>query len=209
MGELHQKFVKSKIPNHRVLNDVTNSHNKPSQPYAPNRKPNPNLPSPAISQTLPSNSAQPKSSGKKTTAHKNQNLSQQFFASSDDLTGISTSNPFAALDVDMPDIDKVAVAASDIGDLGVAGKFYELTSESIAKVLHFNTSKLTVPRIHDLSPDSDEPFSMDEMCDEEVPDFNITNAQKQAICNSLMKYGVVKADDQANWEHGEWEFFHY
>ncbi|KAI3675003.1 hypothetical protein L1987_84583 [Smallanthus sonchifolius] len=140
---------------------------------------------------------------------KNQNLSQQFFAPSDDLTGISTSNPFTALDEEMPDIDKVAVATSDIGDLSVAGKFYELTYESIAKVLHFNTSKLTVPRIHDLSTDSDEPVSMDEMCDEEVPDFNFTNAQKQAICNSLMKYGAVKAEDQANSDHGEWEFFHY
>ncbi|KAI3684050.1 hypothetical protein L1987_84573 [Smallanthus sonchifolius] len=73
----------------------------------------------------------------------------------------------------------------------------------------FNPSKLTVPRIHDLSPVLDDPDTMEEMGEEDVPDFNITNAQKQAICNSLMKYGAVKADDQANWELGEWEFFQF
>ncbi|KAI3759845.1 hypothetical protein L1987_50227 [Smallanthus sonchifolius] len=209
MGELHQKFEKSKMSSHRVLNDVTNSHKKPTQPYAPIRKPSPNIPTPAITQPQPKNPAQPKPSGKKVTVQKPQSVSSQSFVVRDELKGIPTSNPFAALDVDMSDVDKNNVVASDDGDMSESNKFYEFSSESIANVLHFNPSKLNVPRLHDLSPDPDDPVNMDVACDDEIPDFNITNAQKQAISNSLVKYGAVKADDQVNWEHGEWEFFHY
>ncbi|KAI3675005.1 hypothetical protein L1987_84585 [Smallanthus sonchifolius] len=198
MGELHQKSEKSKMPNNRVLNDVTNSHKKPTHPYAPYRKPSPSCPIPANSQPQPRNSAQPKPSGKKVTAHKPQSVSTQSPVSRVELTDISTNNPFASLDVDMPYVDKIAGTASDVGNISEADKLYEFSPETIANVLQFNPSKLTVPRIHDLSPDPDEPVIMDVVYDEEVPDFNITNAQKQAICNSLEKYCNTPTRDRAD-----------
>ncbi|KAI3743662.1 hypothetical protein L1987_61373 [Smallanthus sonchifolius] len=209
MGELHQQFEKSKMPNHRGLNDVTNSHKKPHQPKAPNRNPNPIFPPVSISQPNPSSSAQPNKSGKLVSAQQYQQKSPLPPAPRNDVSIIHTSNPFDVLDEDMLDANKSAGAVPDEEALGVGEKFYELSSDSIAKVLNFNPSKLTVPRIHDLPQDQDDPDFIDEMCEEEIPDFNITNAQKQAICNSLTRFGAVKADDQANWEQGEWEFFHY
>ncbi|KAI3688430.1 hypothetical protein L1987_82143 [Smallanthus sonchifolius] len=209
MGELHQQFEKSKMPNHRGLNDVTNIHKKPQQPKAPNRNPNPIFPPVTISQPNPSSSAQPNKSGKLVSAQQYQQKSPLPPAPRNDVSIIHTSNPFDVLDEDMLDANKSAGAVPDEEALGVGEKFYELSSDSIAKVLNFNPSKLTVPRIHDLPQDQDDPDFIDEMCEEEIPDFNITNAQKQAICNSLTRFGAVKADDQANWEQGEWEFFHY
>ncbi|KAI3677370.1 hypothetical protein L1987_86996 [Smallanthus sonchifolius] len=183
---------------------VTRKHRRPevkiltikNQPTAPNRKPSPNNPTPAITQPQPRNPAQPKPLGKKVIVQKPQAVSSQPFVSRDELKGFSTSGLFAVLDVDMSDVDKNIVIASDDGDMSESDKFYEFSSESIANVLHFNPSKLTVPRLHDQSPDPDDPVIMDVACDDEIPDFNITNAQKQAISNSLVKYGAVKADDQ-------------
>ncbi|KAI3811865.1 hypothetical protein L1987_16561 [Smallanthus sonchifolius] len=209
MGELHQQFKKTKMPSHRALNDGTNSHKKPLQPNISKRKPNPNLSPPSISQPSPNNHAQSKTAGKNLTAHNFQPMSIQSPVPRNVGSVIPTSNPFDVLDVDMSDADKGVAATPDGGDLRGVDKFYELSSDSIATVLNFNPSKLTVPRIHDLPPVQDDPDTMEEMGEEDVPDFNITNAQKKAICNSLIKYGAVKADVQANWEHGEWEFFHY
>ncbi|KAI3805712.1 hypothetical protein L1987_28330 [Smallanthus sonchifolius] len=154
-------------------------------------------------------SAQPNKSGKLVSAQHYQQKSPLPPAPRNDVSVIHTSNPFDVLDEDMLDANKSAGADPDEEALGVGEKFYELSSDSIAKVLNFNPSKLTVPRIHDLPHVQDDPDFMDEMCEEEIPDFNITNAQKQGICNSLTRFGAVKADDQANWEQGEWEFFHY
>ncbi|KAI3677392.1 hypothetical protein L1987_87019 [Smallanthus sonchifolius] len=69
--------------------------------------------------------------------------------------------------------------------------------------------RICAPRIHDLASDQHVSASTDGVGDDEIPDFNITNAQKKAISCSLEKYGAIKADDQVNWEQGEWEFFHY
>ncbi|KAI3777947.1 hypothetical protein L1987_47750 [Smallanthus sonchifolius] len=212
MGELHQKFEKSKMPQLRMQNVVPNNQTNPIQPNAPNRKASPKFPPSTTSLPQPRIPAQPKFAGKNASVVHPQSVSHQYVAHGDGVAGIPTSNPFTALDVDMPDagnsgnMDVAALADEGINE---AIKFYEFSPENIADVLHFNPSKLTVPRIHDLSQPPDEPILMDEISDEEIPDFNITNAQKIAICESLEKYGAVKADVQANWEHGEWEFFHY
>ncbi|KAL8256106.1 hypothetical protein R6Q59_031173 [Mikania micrantha] len=45
--------------------------------------------------------------------------------------------------------------------------------------------------------------------DNESVDFGITDAQKLAIINRLVKFKSVRAEDQENWEQGEWDFFHH
>ncbi|KAI3685909.1 hypothetical protein L1987_79578 [Smallanthus sonchifolius] len=45
--------------------------------------------------------------------------------------------------------------------------------------------------------------------DVDIPDFDITNAQKKAIASRLEKFGAVKAVDQEDWSQGEWEYFHH
>ncbi|MFS7909489.1 hypothetical protein Hanom_Chr02g00095201 [Helianthus anomalus] len=43
--------------------------------------------------------------------------------------------------------------------------------------------------------------------DDETCDFGITDGQKSAIKESLLKFGAVRSEDQENWEQGEWAYF--
>ncbi|KAI3810762.1 hypothetical protein L1987_20384 [Smallanthus sonchifolius] len=116
---------------------------------------------------------------------------------------VPVSNPFVALDTEMSDLDKGNNADFNDCVMNDAG-FFELNVESIKNVLKGNPASLTVPRVHDLSHSEE-----DSPSDEDIFDFDITNAQKLAISRSLEKFGSVKASDQANWSPGEWEYFYH
>ncbi|KAI3823037.1 hypothetical protein L1987_04462 [Smallanthus sonchifolius] len=120
-------------------------------------------------------------------------------------TSVVSPNRFAALDSDM-----AAVPCSpNSGSSDDQEKFYEFSEETIANVLNCDPSSLTIPRVNDMDLDLGENLVQDDVSEDEIPDFDITNAQKKAISNSLEKVGAVKAGDQANWSQVEWEYFHY
>ncbi|KAI3777940.1 hypothetical protein L1987_47743 [Smallanthus sonchifolius] len=88
-------------------------------------------------------------------------------------------------------------------------KFYELSEDTIANVLNFKPSSLTIPLVNDMNLDLGESLGQEVPYDDEVPDFDISNAQKKAISSRLEKFGAVKAVDQPDWSQGEWEYFQY
>ncbi|KAI3773230.1 hypothetical protein L1987_47754 [Smallanthus sonchifolius] len=118
---------------------------------------------------------------------------------------LSTANRFAALDsvmIDCPGGPHYNLSENHT-------KFYEFTEDTIENVLRFKPSNLSIPRVNDSNLDLGESLGQDVPSDEDMPDFDITNAQKKAISSKLEKYGAVKAEDQVDWSQGEWEYFHY
>ncbi|KAI3716402.1 hypothetical protein L1987_67252 [Smallanthus sonchifolius] len=201
MGELHNRFVAVQKPKRSNLSAVTNNsgiHRKsmPStlQPSIPNRfhspKPNLNIPKPSLN---------PKPITKPNTRA----FSSQPTAAVPDPPGVSTSNPFAVLDVEMCDFEKGKNVESIDCDMHESG-FFELNEESIKNILKVNPNSLNVPHVHDMTTSIE-----DHSSDDDFYDFDITNGQKAAISKSLEKFGSVKASNQANWSPGEWDYFHH
>ncbi|KAI3730210.1 hypothetical protein L1987_61379 [Smallanthus sonchifolius] len=205
MSDLHNNFVSSQKPTRRALSDVTNNRNlnpakgnrnqnSPSQSHLP---PWPNVPQSVIPKSAQANPSS--SSGKPT---RNRHNPQKPTATKASPQVNNSVNMFAALDSDMCEL-----VDDPLGNqIGVDGndpnKFYEFSVDSIAKVLKFNPSSLSIPRVNDMDLDLGE-FSVHETpSDDEIPDFDITNAQKKAISSSLEKFGAVKVVDQANWVQG-------
>ncbi|KAI3830315.1 hypothetical protein L1987_04453 [Smallanthus sonchifolius] len=201
MGELHNRFVAVQKPKRSALSAVTNNsgtHRKsmPStlQPSIPNRfhspKPTLNIPKPSLN---PKPITQPNTRA----------FSSQPTAAVPDPRGVSTSNPFAVLDVEMCDFEKGKNVESIDCDIHESG-FFELNAESIKNILKVNPNSLNVSRVHDMTTSIE-----DHSSDDDFYDFDITNGQKATISKSLEKFGSVKASDQANWSPGEWDYFHH
>ncbi|KAI3786258.1 hypothetical protein L1987_39815 [Smallanthus sonchifolius] len=118
---------------------------------------------------------------------------------------VSSQNRFTALDSVMADCPDEPQCYSNEDQV----KFYEFTEDTITNVLNFKPSSLSIPRVNDMNLDLGESLGQEIPSDDEVPNFDISNAQKKAISSSLEKYGAVKAGDQADWSQGEWEYFKY
>ncbi|KAI3675004.1 hypothetical protein L1987_84584 [Smallanthus sonchifolius] len=118
---------------------------------------------------------------------------------------VNTTNRFTALDSVMTDCPIGPHCNPSEDQI----KFYEFSEDTIENVLKFKPSALSIPRVNDSNLDLGESLGQDMPTDDDIPDFDITNAQKKAIASRLEKFGAVKAVDQEDWSQGEWEYFHY
>ncbi|KAI3775639.1 hypothetical protein L1987_50220 [Smallanthus sonchifolius] len=117
---------------------------------------------------------------------------------------VTTNNQFLVLDSIMDDLEKDERVGDKDLEMDDSMEFFELNRGTIKNVLKVNPKSLDFPGRNEANVTLDINSS-----DDEVPDFDITNAQKLAIMKRLEKFGSVKASAQANWDQGEWDYFRY
>ncbi|KAI3711502.1 hypothetical protein L1987_70039 [Smallanthus sonchifolius] len=211
MNDLHKQFIDSSNRNPKTLKGVTNNrkpippekgnktqHNSYSHPHIPS-------PTPKFNPKPPHTAKQTKPSARKPIPPINLVSSPIRSTASAVAPVLSTANRFAALDSVMTD----CTSGPHCNLSENQTKFYEFTEDTIENVLKFKPSNLSIPRVNDSNLNLGESLGQDVPSDEDMPDFDITNAQKKAISSRLEKYGAVKAEDQVDWSQGEWEYFHY
>ncbi|KAI3805717.1 hypothetical protein L1987_21600 [Smallanthus sonchifolius] len=175
MSYLHSNFIAVNNQNHRAQrnNSLTRTHpNSVNGKSAQNH--NPHIPSstPGTSQKH-SHHGNPLNPPSRKPSLPKKHLNH----SSPPTTGTqlqqnNSNNKFAALDTDMA----VTSDGPDCNPSDDQDTFYEFSEDTIANVLNFNPSSLVVPRVNDMDLDLGETEVHDVPSDDEVPDFDITNA---------------------------------
>ncbi|KAI3814428.1 hypothetical protein L1987_14068 [Smallanthus sonchifolius] len=211
MNDLHKNFIASSNHNRRDSTDGTNNRN-PTHPdkgkkthhtsirplHIPSSTTHyiPKHPHTANPSNPPSNKPnpprKPQSSPKPSAAIAASRM-------------VSIANRFTVLDSVMTD----CTTGPHCNPSEDQTKIYEFSEDTIENVLKFKPSALSIPRVNDSNLDLGESLGQDMTTDVDIPDFDITNAQKKVIASRLEKFGVVKAVDQEDWSQGEWEYFHH
>ncbi|KAI3727424.1 hypothetical protein L1987_67238 [Smallanthus sonchifolius] len=178
MNDMHKNYIAANIQNRRALNDVTNNRGtshpdkgKRTQHTSISNTPNPQPSLPSSPKQLVHQHKQAPSKPKNPNNTKNNpNLPADVGNSYLD----SSHNRFAALDSDMADYPD----GHQCHPMEDQVKFYEFSEETIANVLNFKPSSLSIPRVNDMDLDLGESQVQNIPMDDEVPDFDIPNEKK-------------------------------